>query len=128
MSVDHALKRSRSLAGTPSIAAITMIGNGMLKSATTSIFPGSGRPSSSPSAISTICGRMRSTWRGVKALFTSDRIRVCAGGSVLSIVGVVPSGPEARRWLSSACTSGLFALSRSDEKFAWSFSVVSTSS
>ncbi len=115
MSVDQALNFARSVAGTPSVSAMTITGSGTEKSLTTSMRPGSGSASISSSAISPMWGRMRSTTRGVNALLTRLRMRVCAGGSMLSMVGVVPSGPELRRYDSSACTMGFLARVRSEE-------------
>jgi hypothetical protein len=64
--------------------------------------------SSSPAVIAVIRGLSRSTWRAVKALFTSRRSRPWSGGSVLSmcrsIVAMMESG--------SGCQPGQRLLSR----------------
>ncbi len=69
----------------PSSSQITVIGSGKANEASKSTSRRSDIASSSPAVIAVIRGRSRSTWRAVKALFTSLRSRSWSGGSRLSM-------------------------------------------
>ncbi|OLT15773.1 hypothetical protein BJF78_16235 [Pseudonocardia sp. CNS-139] len=77
----------------PSSSQITAIGSGTATSSTMStVSPAAIRSrnlATTPSAISAIRGRRSSTVRGVNARPTSERSRVCCGGSVLSMCALM---------------------------------------
>ncbi len=110
---DHSKTRWRSSWGTPIISAITWSGS----SAATAVTKSHSPRSITSSTIVRATSRMRSsswvTMRGVKPLFTSSRMRVCRGGSWISII---------IRCCSSASSSRALTVMppRSDEKVSQS--------
>ena len=84
---DHTLNWPRSSAGMPMISAMTMTGSGYVSASTRSTRPRASAASTSSSAIAFMRGSSRRMMRGVNAWLTSPRSRVCAGGSVTSMLG-----------------------------------------
>ena len=82
---DQPRKTARSASGTPSSSQIILIGSGTARASSRSSSACPAIAASRSAQMSSARGRSCSTARGVKALLTSLRSRLCSGGSVLSM-------------------------------------------
>ncbi len=97
-----------SSAGMPSTSQMMVVGIGIAKSSTRSAgAPAASMPSSSSSASSAARIRSRSTRRALNSLATSERSRVCSGGSVENRPAPVRDTGRIRGWSSPIAAARL---------------------